>query len=110
MANVTIVRMDPAKVDRIDVVVGRLIDEVLKDFLWRCRVKVFEAAAGANVAFVPRPPELIVLTALKEKKPARNILVYPDPPIGTEELELFSIAAPDVRLLSATEFLAGAPK
>lgn len=108
MANVPIVRMDPAKIDRIDVVVGRLIDEVLKDFLWKCRVKVFEAGASTNVAFVPRPPELIVLTALKEKTPKRSVLVYPDPPIGAEELELFSTAAPDVRLLSATEFLAGA--
>ncbi|MEA2940706.1 MAG: hypothetical protein QOD09_1235 [Bradyrhizobium sp.] len=108
MANVPIVRMDPVKIDRIEVVVGRLIDEVLKDFLWRCRVKVFETAAGTNVAFVPRPPELIVLTALKEKTPARDVLVYPDPPIGAEELELFSVAAPGVRLLSATEFIAGA--
>ena len=107
MANVPIVRIDPARIDRIDVVVGRLIDEVLKDFLWRCRVKIYEVGAGANVAFVPRPPELIVLTALKEKKPARDVVIYPDPPIGAEELELFSVAAPGVRLLSATEFLAG---
>lgn len=108
MANVPIVRMDPAKMDRIDVIVGRLIDEVLKDFLWRCRVKVFEAGAGANVAFSPRPPELIILTALKDKLPAREVLVYPDPPIGAEELDLFAKAAPNIRLLSATEFLAGA--
>lgn len=108
MANVPIVRMDPVKMDRIDVIVGRLIDEVLKDFLWRCRVKVFEAEAGTNVAFSPRPPELIILTALKDKTPAREVLVYPDPPIGAEELELFAKAAPKIRLLSATEFLAGA--
>ena len=109
MANVPIVRMDPVKMDRIDVIVGRLIDEVLKDFLWRCRVKVFEAGAGTNVAFSARPPELIILTALKDKMPAREVLVYPDPPIGAEELELFAKAAPKIRLLSATEFLAGAP-
>jgi hypothetical protein len=108
MANVPIVRMDPVKMDRIDVIVGRLIDEVLKDFLWRCRVKVFEAGAGTNVAFSPRPPELIILTALKDKTPAREVLVYPDPPIGAEELDLFAKAAPKIRLLSATEFLAGA--
>jgi hypothetical protein len=54
-----------------------------------------------------RPPELIVLTALKERTPVKDILVYPDPPIGAEELELFSTAAPGVQLLSATEFLAG---
>jgi hypothetical protein len=108
MANVPIVRMDPVKMNRIDVIVGRLIDEVLKDFLWRCRVKVFEAGAGTEIAFSPRPPELIILTALQDKAPPRTVLVYPDPPIGAEELELFAKAAPNIRLLSATEFLAGA--
>lgn len=108
MANVPIVRMDPSKVDRIDVIVGRLIDEVLKDFLWRCRVKVFESAGRTDVAFSPRPPELIILTTLQGKTSPRVVLVYPDPPIGAEELELFAKAAPGMRLLSATEFLAEA--
>lgn len=107
MANVPIVRMDPEKRDRIDVVVARLMDEVLKDFLWRCRVKRF-AAVGANVSFLPRPPELIVLTAMKSRTPPSDTLVYPDPPIGAEELSLFEKAAPGIKLLSATEWLAGA--
>jgi len=107
MANVPIVRMDPEKRDRIDVVVARLMDEVLKDFLWRCRVKLF-AAVGANVSFLPRPPELIVLTAMKSRTPPSDTLVYPDPPIGAEELSLFEKAAPGIKLLSATEWLAGA--
>jgi hypothetical protein len=107
MANVPIVRMDAEKRDRVDVVVARLMDEVLKDFLWRCRVKLF-ADAGPNVSFLPRPPELIVLTALKNRTPPSDTLVYPDPPIGAEEMNLFASAAPGVKLLSATEWLAGA--
>ena len=55
MANVPIVRMDPDKRDRVDVIVDRLLDEVLKDFIWRCRIRLF-AAAAANVSFLPRPP------------------------------------------------------
>jgi hypothetical protein len=106
MANVPIVRMDPEKRDRIDVIVARLMDEVLKDFLWRCRVRIF-ATVGTNVCFLPRPPELIVLTAFKSKKPPSDILVYPDPPIGAEEMLLFESAAPGMKLLSATEWLAG---
>jgi hypothetical protein len=106
MANVPIVRMDPEKKDRIEVVVARLMDEVLKDFLWRCRVKLF--AGGEDIAFLPRPPELIVLTALKRLHPEKNTLVYPDPPIGAEEMELFAHAAPGVKLLSTTEWVAGA--
>jgi hypothetical protein len=38
----------------------------------------------------------------------KSALVYPDPPIGAEEINLFAAAAPGVRLLSATEWLAGA--
>jgi hypothetical protein len=107
MANVPIVRMDPEKRDRIDVIVARLMDEVLKDFLWRCRIKLF-ATAGKNVSFLPRPPELIVLTALRDRAPPCDTLVYPDPPIGVEEMNLFASAAPSVKLLSVTEWLAGA--
>ncbi|MBR0911467.1 toll/interleukin-1 receptor domain-containing protein [Bradyrhizobium japonicum] len=107
MANVPIVRMDPEKRDRIEIIVARLMDEVLKDFLWRCRVRLF-AGAGENVAFLPRPPELIVLTALKSRAVPSDTVVYPDPPIGAEEIDLFAKAAPGIRLLSATEWLAGA--
>jgi hypothetical protein len=108
MANVPIVRMDPEKRDRIDIIVARLMDEVLKDFIWRCRVMLFAGAAKNGVAFVPRPPELIILTALQNRTPPSDTLVYPDPPIGAEEMNLFTAAAPGVRLLSATEWLAGA--
>lgn len=107
MANVPIVRMDPDKRDRIEAIVARLMDEVLKDFLWRCRVKLF-AKADANVVFLPRPPELIVLTALNGRQVPSDTVVYPDPPIGAEEMDLFAKAAPRIRLLSATEWLAGA--
>jgi len=108
MANVPIVRMDPEKRDRIGIIVARLMDEVLKDFIWRCRVVLFVGAGMSRVTFVPRPPELIVLTALQSRIPPSDTLVYPDPPIGAEEMSLFTAAAPGVRLLSATEWLAGA--
>ena len=83
------------------------MDEVLKDFLWRCWVKLVDGAARANVSFLPRPPELIVLASLNRRSPPTDILVYPDPPIGAEELALFAAAAPDIKLLSATEWIAG---
>lgn len=107
MANVPIVRMDPERRDRIDVVVARLMDEVLKDFLWRCRRAMFSGAVGNKALFLPRPPELIVLNSLSGKDPVPDTLIYPDPPIGAEERELFEQAAPKIRLLSATEWLAG---
>jgi hypothetical protein len=104
MGNVPLVRMDPAASDRIDYVVSRLLDEVLKDFLWRCRIELVAGVAAVDVMFLPRPPELISLASVKDL--ASATLVYPDPPIGAEEQRLFEIIAPSVRLRSMTEWLA----
>lgn len=109
MGNVPVVRMDPDTVNRIDHVVGRLLDEVLKDFLWRCRIALVEDAAGDDVVFLPRPPELVSLAS--EAPQALNLtqpltIVYPDPPLGAEEERLFEQVAPAVRLRSITEWTA----
>jgi hypothetical protein len=107
MANVPIVRMDPKGPDRIDAIIGRLIDEVLKDFLWRCRVQHAQAGKNASIVFVPRPPELICLAALPPAAELPEVLmVYPDPPLSAEETKLFADIAPRVRLRSMTEWLA----
>lgn len=102
MGNVPVVRMDPDTADRIDYIITRLLDEVLKDYLWRCRVKL--ATASKKVQFVPRPPELISLAGVARKRKA--LLVYPDPPIGIEEQDLFKIVAPWLTLRSMTQWLA----
>ncbi len=104
MGNVPLIRMDPDKADRLDYIVRRLLDEVLKDFLWRCRTELVTGKASADVTFLPRPPELISLAALNDLTTAT--LVYPDPPIGAEEQRLFEVIAPAVRLRSMTEWLA----
>jgi TIR domain len=108
MGNVPVVRMDPVRVDRIEAVIGRLLDEVLKDFLWRCRVELVRAQAGERVRFLPRPPELISLAGLDRVAEGQTVLVYPDPPLGAEEQRLFEEIAPDVRLRSLTEWVAEA--
>jgi hypothetical protein len=105
LGNVPVVRMDPDVADRIDVIVSRLLDEVLKDFLWRCRVQL-AGGDGDGVVFLPRPPELISLAGLPKR--SEVLLVYPDPPIGAEEQELFETVAPRVRLRSMTEWMAEA--
>ena len=103
MGNVPVVRMDPDAADRIDYIVSRLLSEVLKDFLWRCRVELAGGEASDDVDFLPRPPELISLVGLRKEKAT---LVYPDPPISAEEQRLFEKVAPKVRLRSMTEWLA----
>lgn len=108
MGNVPVVRLDPDGSDRIDVVIARLLDEVLKNFLWRCRVALSAEIADPAVIFIPRPPELITLTVLPPPTdvPA-PIIVYPDPPLSTEEQRLFAEVAPRVQLRSLTEWLSG---
>ena len=109
MGNVPVVRLDPDGPDRIDVVIARLLDEVLKDFLWRCRIAISAAAAGPAVVFIPRPPELITLATLPpEADVPAPIVVYPDPPLSSEEERLFAEIAPRVQLRSLTEWLSGA--
>lgn len=109
MGNVPVVRMEPGATCRIPYIVGRLLDEVLKDFLWRCRVELpRHNPAARGVVFLPRPPELIMLADLPPVPRGRpaNTLVYPDPPLGTEEISLFSAIAPKIRLNSFTEWVA----
>ena len=60
MGNVPIVRMNPNKTARIEKVIGHLLDEVFKDFLWSCRIAL-TGDAGSEVLFMPRHPELISL-------------------------------------------------
>jgi hypothetical protein len=107
MGNVPVVRMDPRAVDRIDQIAARLLDEVLKDFLWRCRIELAKMSSSCDdVVFLPRPPELISLANLEGRASADVTLVYPDPPLGSEEQRLFEVIAPKVRLRSLTEWLA----
>lgn len=106
MGNVPVVRMDPTLIDRIEEVISHLLDEVLKDFLWRCRVELVRSQAGERVRFLSRPPELISLAGLDRTAEEQTVLVYPDPPLGAEEQRLFEEIAPDVRLRSLTEWVA----
>ena len=107
LGNVPVVRMDPVAVDRISEVVARLLDEVLKDFLWRCRVaSVLAGGSGADVTFLPRAPELIALAGLVDKHDETTVVVYPDPPLGAEEQRLFEQIAPRLQLRSFTEWVA----
>jgi hypothetical protein len=100
------VRMEPHLLDRIDNITGRLLDEVLKDFLWRCRVEKVQRDGAGEAIFLPRPPELISLAGLNCEAQSETTIVYPDPPIGSEEQRLFEIIAPSVTLRSITEWIA----
>jgi hypothetical protein len=95
--------MEPGSEARIDRVISRLLDEVLKDFLWQCRIQL-NKAANPEIVFLPRQPELISLVNLPPNK--KIIVVYPDPPLGAEESILFETLAPQVKLKSLTKWMA----
>jgi hypothetical protein len=109
MGNVPIVRMEPNReLSRIDNIISRLLDEVLRDYLWRCTI-YREQEQHPEVTFVPRLPELILLASLPARKEGvEQVVVYPDPPLSAEEERLFEEVDSSVQLRSLTEWKAGA--
>lgn len=111
MGNVPVVRMNPNATNRTDRIIGRLLDEILKDFLWRCRTALVTDTTPDDIVFLPRPPELVSLASEAPQKfdPTEPLtIVYPDPPLGSEEERLFKEVAPSIRLRSMTEWNAEA--
>ena len=109
MGNVPIVRMGADQEDRIPLVIGCLLDEVFRTYLWRCRVEPFRKT-HSDVLFTARPPELISLATLPDQQSKTgSIIVYPEPPLGTDEARLFSEIAPNLRTLTLTEWMEKTP-
>ena len=99
IANVPVVRLNSLQSHGIERVVGRLLDEVFKDFLWQCRTATLRQA-NPDVMFVARSPELLTLVNAMKNFPDKSMLVYPDPPLGSQELGLLDHFAPNVQSLS----------
>ncbi len=100
LGNVPVIRMDPESRDQIDQVAGLLLDEVFKDFLWRCRTERFRTSFP-HTTFMTRSPELISLAALPDNAGgAERQIVYPDPPLSAEEVRLIADVRHDVHLRS----------
>ena len=105
LGNAPVVRMDPDRTDRIGTVVGCLLDEVFRTWLWRCRVGGHLADAP-DVLFTARPPELIALAALPRRDEGSSpTIVYPEPLVSADEQRLFADVAPDVRVQTLAEWL-----
>ena len=99
MGNVPFVRMDSDQEDQIRTVIGCLLDEVFWTYIWFCGVEHFRTE-HPDVLFMARPPELISLAALPD-----STIVYPDPPLGTDEAQLFSKIAPNVRTHTLSKWM-----
>lgn len=105
LGNVPVIRINPCKLDRIDRVIGVLLDEVFKDYLWRCRTAGL-SAEDPGVLFLPRPPEILALATLPApREDGTQDIVYPDPPLGVEEADMFAAITGSVRLRALSEWL-----
>ena len=113
LGNVPVVRMEPTAMERIPNVVARLLDEVFKDYLWSARLSHDGRTSDASVRYLPRTPELIALSGLRVAAGGTPpTIVYPDPPLGAEELQLFHDVRSDLILMPYSEYAAvkgGAP-
>lgn len=57
-------------------------------------------------AVIPTPPELLTVLQLRSANAASRRLVYPDPPLGTDELALVTELAPNLETLTPTTLIA----
>ena len=100
LGNVPVIRMNPDLMDRIELIAGSLLDEVFKNFLWQCRVERLRQS-HPQVMFMARPPEMISLSSLPHSTgEPKRLIVYPDPPLSTEESCLLSDLVSDLHLYS----------
>ena len=106
MGNVPIIRLDPSRMDRIEKVIGRLLDVTLRHTLWRCQVAAVESNDSEEI-FLANAPELISLAGLTPRPaPGETVIVYPDPALPAEEEALFQDIAPGVRLKCLSQWQA----
>ncbi len=94
----------PESSDAWGQVIGTLLYEVLRAAYFPLWVEY--AAALHNVRQPLRalsyPPELLTLLAMQRhvKEQPGTVFVYPEPPLGTEEVEMLCEAAPDLRFVT----------
>jgi len=86
------------------VVVGRLLYEVLRAAYfpkWTRYVTALYRVEGP-VRALPYPPELLTVLSMRRQlqKHPNTLFVYPDPPLGTEELEILHESAPDLKIFT----------
>lgn len=87
----------------VEQITAALLAEAMRDELWRELAGA--SLGGRHVHLLPRPPELADVSELVAKHAGASMptLVYPDPPLGNEEMELLQRAFPSVPMLTLTQ-------
>jgi hypothetical protein len=87
---------------------GVLLKQVLRFRYFPLRIADLCGLNGIEPpAYVmPAPPELLTVLRAQRESAGNNLLVYPDPPLGSEELGLVSEFAPDIEPVTPNALLA----
>ena len=75
---------------------------------WRCRVEALSERRPDTV-FMSRPADLVSLATLEGERDTQRVVVYPDPPLYSEELCLLSTTWSGLRIRTMTQWLAEEP-
>ena len=107
LGNAPSVRFTEDSLEAMEHLLGVVLRETLRFRYFPARVKDLCCAYGLpdHDRVLARPPEL--LTVLRERERGSELpLVYPDPPLGTDELALVTEFAPDLRMITPTALIA----
>ena len=109
MGNTPSLRMDPTAVDRMEHVASRLLDEMFKALLWKLHTQHLSNALP-NITFLPHSPELVSLITLPEMNRSDEWhIVYPDPPLADQEVQLITALGRHIRLHSLKQWMSEDP-
>jgi len=104
LGNVPVVRMDPILQDRLPYIARRLIDEIFLNLLWHYRVHGLGEDFD-DTLFMARPPELLSMINITPDKDTPEVIVYPDPAMGIEEIRLFNETWSEIKVHTLTQWL-----
>lgn len=100
LGGVPVVRVCPDRCDdRVDIVVQRLLDEILLSYLWDNRIREL-SKVSAGVRFIYRPPEpLSMMAASLSPGQGLSTIVYPGPVLESVDLHVMEHFAPNVEVV-----------
>lgn len=102
IGNVPWIRVSSTETREIERIVGIVLHQLLRHFLWYCRTKEADEENPQSL-FLARAPELLTLKNINRKGENVTELIYPDPSLGSSELEL--LEGNSIRILSFSEWL-----
>lgn len=106
--NVPVIRWNLNGVPAVEA--RRVIDRaVLEALRFKHNRAVLETEAEAGDILMPAPPEALMLADISDTRPVPNYL-YPDPPLGREELEVLQKLRPGVCFVTPLTRLAARSK